>query len=193
MSSNWAGVVLAGGASSRMGQDKALLQLGGATLLQRALAQLERAGCQPFAVTRDGGAGSLRDRPGVAGPLAGIAGAVDLLRPFEVLLLLPVDMPLLPDGALRQLRGALSDECPYLGFANSLFPLALRNDQQLTETLNQLVNGEPRQASIQGLLQALGAVLLPVAEQWQARFSNCNTPAQWETIVASYQRESEPR
>lgn len=187
---SWAGVVLAGGASSRMGQDKALLQLGGSSLLQRALAQLERAGCQPFAVSRDGVGGRLRDRPGVAGPLAGIAGAIDELRRFEVLLLLPVDMPLLPDGALRQLRTALSDECPYLGFANSLFPLALRNDQQLAETLNQLVSGEPRQASIQGLLQALGAVLLPVVEQWQPRFSNCNTPAQWDAIVAHYQQES---
>ena len=190
---SWAGVVLAGGASSRMGQDKAQLQLGGLSLQQRALAQLERAGCQPFAVTREGVAGSLRDRPGVAGPLAGIAGAIDGLRRFEVLLLLPVDMPLLPDGALRQLRAALSDESPYLGFANSLFPLALRNDELLAVTLNQLASGEPRQASIQGLLQALGAVLLPVVEQWQPRFCNCNTPAQWDAIVASHAEESEPR
>ncbi|HRP00216.1 MAG TPA: NTP transferase domain-containing protein, partial [Flavobacteriales bacterium] len=33
----WTGVVLAGGRSSRMGRDKALIEIGGRTLLQRSL------------------------------------------------------------------------------------------------------------------------------------------------------------
>ena len=40
----WIGLVLAGGASSRMGTDKALLELRGRTLLDRAIAVLEAAG-----------------------------------------------------------------------------------------------------------------------------------------------------
>ena len=45
-----AGIVLAAGASTRMGEDKALLEWGGQTLLQRIVATLRTAGADPLRV-----------------------------------------------------------------------------------------------------------------------------------------------
>ena len=91
------GFVLAGGRSSRMGRDKALLQLGGRSLLDIALDKL-RALPLP-APPRVAGARSRADaiadlHPG-CGPLSGIEAALAAsTRPLNVFL--PVDMPLLP-------------------------------------------------------------------------------------------------
>lgn len=49
---SWSGLVFAGGESRRMGRDKALLEIGGATLLQRAVALVRRAGGTPVVIGR---------------------------------------------------------------------------------------------------------------------------------------------
>jgi molybdenum cofactor guanylyltransferase len=92
--------VLAGGRSTRMGQDKALLQLGGRTLVDLALDKLRSIG---VAAPRIAAARSdlsshapvIPDlHPGL-GPLSGIEAALDATtRPLN--LFLPVDMPLFP-------------------------------------------------------------------------------------------------
>ncbi len=98
-----AGVVLAGGASRRMGQPKAGLRLGGSTLLERQLATLADVGADPLLVST---------RPGIplpplpaglrvsvveddwpdAGPLAGIERALRAV-PTRWLVVLAVDLP----------------------------------------------------------------------------------------------------
>ena len=90
------GFVLVGGRSSRMGTDKALLRLGGQTLLERALAVL-RGVCREVAVAGDPArfasyAVTLPDVFPACGPLSGIHAA---LRdsPAELNFVLAVDMP----------------------------------------------------------------------------------------------------
>ena len=51
-----AGVVLAAGAGSRLGQPKALVRLGGDLLLDRAVRTLRAAGCEPVVVVLGAGA-----------------------------------------------------------------------------------------------------------------------------------------
>lgn len=98
------GFVLAGGRSTRMGQDKALLQWGGQTLLELALEKLSGLGgpAPRIAAAR---ADLSRYAPVVAdlhpgcGPLSGIEAALAASsRPLNVFL--PVDLPLLPRGFL---------------------------------------------------------------------------------------------
>ena len=99
------GYVLAGGRSSRMGQDKAALHLSGATLLEIALRKLEPV-CDEVAVVGPGMAGvrTLADDSPGCGPLGGMEAALAEGR-GEWAAFLPVDMPLLPDGLLRALLG----------------------------------------------------------------------------------------
>lgn len=96
--------VLAGGASSRMGRDKALLDFGRRPLIEHALALLRgldldpricgsRPDLAPFApVVPDNHPGS--------GPLAGLEAALSASC-SDLSLFLPVDLPLIPPAFLR--------------------------------------------------------------------------------------------
>lgn len=103
-----AGVVLAGGRSSRFGRDKALLEVNGQTLLQRTVATL-RSVVEDVIVLGPSeraqqveGVEVLQDEiPGI-GPLAGIYTALRA-RPGQAVLVVAVDMPFLSTDLLRYL------------------------------------------------------------------------------------------
>lgn len=102
-----AGVVLAGGASRRMGRDKAVLVLteGGETLAAGAAGRLA-AVCAEVLVADRGrgtvpGLPSLADGPG-RGPAAGLLGAAHA-RPGTPLLALACDLPAVPVALLAGL------------------------------------------------------------------------------------------
>jgi molybdopterin-guanine dinucleotide biosynthesis protein A len=94
-----AGFVLAGGQSSRMGRDKALLLFAGQPLAANALSILREAG---LAASIAGARSSLADfapviadaQPGM-GPLSGICAALASTTARHAVFL-PVDLPLLP-------------------------------------------------------------------------------------------------
>jgi len=91
------GFVLAGGRSSRMGRDKALLQLGGRSMLEIALDKLRALPlpAPPRVAGARSGAGAVADLHPGCGPLSGMEAALAASnRPLNVFL--PLDMPLLP-------------------------------------------------------------------------------------------------
>lgn len=112
-----AGIVLAAGRSSRMGQPKALLELGGETFLARSVRVLVEAGCDPVVAVVPPGEEQRM------GPIAAAAGGravenpradaeqIDSLRVglaeieerSEAAIVLPVDHPL----AIAAVAGAL--------------------------------------------------------------------------------------
>lgn len=104
-------VILAGGEGRRMGGGKPLRQLGGRTLLERA-AERARAWSDRIAIAvRDPaqaaglGLPLIRDEPGIAGPLAGLAAALRFAgdAKCEAALTVPADMPFLPDDLVDRL------------------------------------------------------------------------------------------
>jgi molybdopterin-guanine dinucleotide biosynthesis protein A len=98
------GFVLAGGQSSRMGSDKALIELNGEPLIVRALDILRSAG---LTATIAGARSDLSafapviDDAGL-GPLSGICAAL-ATTPAEYGIFLPVDMLLLPPSLISVL------------------------------------------------------------------------------------------
>lgn len=97
------GYVLAGGKSSRMGQDKALLELAGKPLVQRAVEKLRRVCAEVSIVGNRAELGVyaplVRDLHEGCGPLGGIEAAL-LHSAKDWNLLMAVDMPFLPVGFL---------------------------------------------------------------------------------------------
>jgi molybdopterin-guanine dinucleotide biosynthesis protein A len=104
------GFVLAGGQSSRMGRDKALLPFAGRPLVAHALATLREAGLSGTIAGAGPAANSvlatfapvvLDPQPGL-GPLAGICAALEAAAARYVVFL-PIDLPLLPASLVAYL------------------------------------------------------------------------------------------
>jgi len=105
------GVVVAGGASSRFGSDKALARLDGTTLVDRARRTLA-AVCADVVIADAGralvaGAESAPDGPG-QGPVAALLGAARL-RPGAALLVLACDLPGVPAELLQRIAATAGD------------------------------------------------------------------------------------
>lgn len=125
-----AGFVLAGGRSSRMGEDKALVRLGGQPLAVHALGILRQAG---LTASLAGGSSTLAafapvvedSDPGL-GPLGGICAALASTS-VRWAVFLPVDLPLLPASLIAflldhaRITGRAVTLCSVNGYAQT-FP-----------------------------------------------------------------------
>ena len=146
------GLVLAGGRARRMGgSDKALIEIGGVTIIDRVLACLS-AQCTGIVINANGdpkrfadtGLPVIPDTVGnFAGPLAGILAGLDWLAAqksgVEWIVSVPGDCPFLPEDLVQKLhlaRRKMGTGVP-LACARSgewrhpvvgLWPLALRQD-----------------------------------------------------------------
>src|SRR2546423_4029988 len=98
------GFVLAGGKSTRMGRDKALLEWGGQTLLDHML-NLLREVAHPVQVA---GRDPLPDRLPGLGPLSGIATGLEASS-TDANLFVAVDLPHLTTDFLKYLRQRLEN------------------------------------------------------------------------------------
>jgi molybdenum cofactor guanylyltransferase len=102
-----AGFVLAGGQSSRMGRDKALLSFAGRPLIAHAVSILRQAGL-PVSIAGSRSpalaefAPVIEDSEPGLGPLAGICAALQS-TPAHVAVFVPVDVPLLPASLIVHL------------------------------------------------------------------------------------------
>jgi molybdopterin-guanine dinucleotide biosynthesis protein A len=204
------GFVLAGGRSSRMGQDKALVRFHGLPLLQRALDLFKEAGIAACVAGQhaplEGYAAVVQDSISGRGPLGGICAALASMSAQRAIFL-PVDMPLLPASVLTALGWdaeiaqravtALSVN----GFAQT-FPVVL--DRAVLPTLERRLESDERgcfsafQAAASSLgqpvrilavesLKQAGRVDHPdglPASRW---FLNVNTPSElrWAEGLAS--------
>ncbi|MCG7654564.1 molybdenum cofactor guanylyltransferase [Alteromonas sp. Cnat2-8] len=159
------GLVLAGGQSRRMGQDKALMRYQGRTLIDNASLLLQSASCDKVLISRNA-PGFLNDRIEDAGPLSGVHAVLDALsqsdnhngNPCE-LLVLPVDMPQMTPELLRILvsRGREAEKACYV--EKRFLPFYLPVTQKTKALLaNYLVEQSKRR--VVGFLEILNAVSL---------------------------------
>tara|TARA_R110000868_G_scaffold124025_1_gene328079 strand:+ start:5941 stop:6489 length:549 start_codon:yes stop_codon:yes gene_type:complete len=167
-----AGLILAGGQSIRMGQDKASLMWEGETLLSRARTLLRNAGLDAIHVGgRPDQPDGLPDSVAHAGPARAILDAAGLLRgQYDHLLVIPVDMPLLSPAQLTPLLGARPSEARY--WQDHPLPALIP-----VEACCTLISDDIH--SIKRLLTTLNAKPLATAPEEAGPadpFSNINTP-----------------
>lgn len=147
------GVVLAGGASRRMGTDKAAVDVGGRSMLDWVESALA-AVCDRVVIS--GRPGGVADSPGMHGPLAGLAAC---LAWDEPLLVVAVDQPWVRVETLRAIKDMTGTVVPIDGGVRQV--TCARYSPELT--------GAARQArSIQRLLDQVPyqAVAEPEWRSW---------------------------
>lgn len=191
-------VVLAAGASRRMGKPKQMLKLGGRSLLDRALCQAAQTGCQVYAVLGEGqqacqqtldiyGARCVSNPAWASGMGSSIQAAVWAVRAVQTdagaILIMLVDQPGLSADLLNQLiaryrQGGQIVACEYAGTVGVPALFSRRYFDELSRI-------EPDRGARPLLKKhAENLVTLPFAEgardldtpedfqYWQARFEN---------------------
>jgi molybdopterin-guanine dinucleotide biosynthesis protein A len=185
-----AAVILAGGQSRRMGQDKALLSLEGRSLLARTCA-LTQALHLPTALVTPWGDRYREQIPATVqliadpgqGPLVALRQAWTALSD-DWLLLLACDLPRLTAAALQAPLAALPTRDPALAWVpyrgDRWEPLCGFYHRASVPSLDAYLAQGGR--SFQGWLTILPAVPLDLADP-QVLF-NCNTPEDWHTVAS---------
>jgi molybdopterin-guanine dinucleotide biosynthesis protein A len=190
-----AGVILVGGRSSRMGgAHKALLELGGPTLLARVKARLQ-AHTDPLLLSCEDGGNTFEAYglpvvadllPGFRGPLSGLYSALRYLahRGHDSgLVLCPCDAPFIPENLVQVLLDASQ------GAGGPVVVVSYQGELQPTFSLWQNDHLEVIQAAVVdegagGLKYVLKSLPYKVVEWAPSKpppFFNVNTPADHKT------------
>jgi molybdenum cofactor guanylyltransferase len=190
---NFSAVILAGGQSSRMGRDKATVELGGRTLLARQIALARTVGATEIFISgRSGveygttGVHLVTDRFAHAGPLAGIERALtEMSAPH--LLVLAVDMPqLTPELVQKLARSCAADGGAVPELGGRIEPLAAFYPRRthdlavgmLTEARNVSAPHTPGPTDFVRRCLVAGMVrLVPLSAAEAGLFANVNSPA----------------
>lgn len=139
--SPFSGVVLAGGHSSRMGQDKSALLLRGQTLLEWQIKKLRDIGAQDIlisGVNAPVGTRQVMDVYPNRGALGGIHACLQAAK-NDRCLVLGVDVPLVSFAALEHLRRAHQQGVTVLSCNGRQEPLIGMYDSTLANTVENLI------------------------------------------------------
>ncbi|MCF6288561.1 MAG: molybdenum cofactor guanylyltransferase [Proteobacteria bacterium] len=172
-----AGVILAGGKSSRMGTDKAKLLIKNKTLLAHCQQILTDTGISSIHIS---GKDGIQDNYYDKGPLAGIAACLEQLKHYDFVLFLPVDMPLINKYALLKLISEKNQTAIY--FNNFFFPLLIHNNLSTRKIIKQQLDNNI--LSIKNTLKQLGAKSIKNHFP-KLTFLNINTQDDWLKIKTS--------
>lgn len=142
-------VILAGGKSSRMGEDKALLPFGGySTMAEYQYRRLQKVFPSVYISAKENkfpfDANIIIDRYCESSPMVAIASILDELQ--EDFFLLSVDMPLLSLRVIEKLVDVYNKESAYdiytLKSANGLEPTASIYTMKIVATIKELLSKE---------------------------------------------------
>lgn len=179
-------VILAGGQGVRMGGGKPLRKLDGRPLVDHALGSARRwSGCIAVCVRQPDQIGAvgvtvITDAPGIAGPLAGLAAALDWAasQNCDRVLVVPCDMPFLPGDLASRLAGALTSGAGVAipasgGHEHPICGVWRTSARPALEA--QVAAGR---LSLKGLAARVGQITVSWPSGPRDPFANLNTPAE---------------
>ena len=150
------GAVLAGGASSRMGEPKALVELAGKPLIGHAVAAVRDAGLDPVVIAKpdspvpDLGVTVVDEPAEPRHPLCGIVAALRFAKTRPVVVI-GCDMPFVPPALLGTF-GRLADPVAVASVEGEIEPLLARYEPAIEPALHDsLKNGTALREAIAAL------------------------------------------
>jgi len=194
-------ILLAGGLSTRMGQDKAMLSQSGVTLLQLAYNKITEvmksmtdshiaiSGNYPeyFGIT------DLREK---RGPIEGIWSCTRETKYNTAVLVFPVDMPLLMSKQFKLLFAQIEQEhlqdsgVEFIQFEDREMPFVFIYNKKTEKLLDAVRNQESNsKRSIRYFKLLLYGKVIVATEL--SHFINVNTPAEWKEVNNEASTKSE--
>ena len=177
-------ILLAGGQSTRMGQDKAALDYHGESLLRHQAYKLRRLGIEDLVIAGGGislpGARTVQDRFPGRGPLGGLHAALECVQNPSALVL-PVDTPLVPEALLLELLAAHQGGVTVAAAFDNIEPLIGVYDKALVPLCRELL--ESGRCSVRRLLDAAGFTTVEYRGEADL-LANCNTPEEYARILS---------
>lgn len=184
-----AGAVLLGGASERMGEDKARLALQGRTLAERSAALLASLFEEVLLVGGEPPPGApgraVADPPGPRCALRGVVAALEAARAPRVLVV-ATDLPALTPDLLLALVALPEADVALPRTAAGLEPLCAlyRRDAVLPAARARLAAGKLALRELLGelALQTLAGAELAAVDPEASALANVNTPEDWARV-----------
>jgi len=201
------GLILAGGKSSRMGQDKAQLkQINHKSNLQNCVNLLIKSGVSKVVISgnyqknlqqllsntkitgnsliTDEGVEiiSVSDRKPNLGPLSGIETVIHKMQPKK-LIVIPIDMPLLTARLIKRLLKAIPEnEVVY--FKGHYLPLGININKNVKMHIRTVFSHPNRnQHSIKNFIGMMKLKILTVSANVEPMLDNFNTSEQWQRYL----------
>lgn len=175
------GVVLAGGLSSRMQQDKANMPhpvYSHQSMLDYAMKILLELGCEKVVLSGENVDG-VTDSHYRKGPLGGIYSVLSEVAHSQYLII-PVDMPLLDRNLLARLVEQQADTEQSVHFENAPFPMLLSVNDAMRDYLSKVLTLESTDRSLKTFLSSIGARAIKCPSP--KKLINTNTPKQWQLV-----------
>jgi len=171
------GILLTGGASTRMGRDKATLVIGGQTLAART-ALLLVAVCDPCVEVGPGVSGleAVREDPAGGGPLVALAAGAAAVGTSAPALVLACDLPRLTPKALRWLVEHPSPRSVVPIWEGRPQPLCARWSAEALAAADRLVRIGAR--AMRALLEDVDPELVEVPAELRGALEDVDTPDQ---------------
>lgn len=183
-----AAAILAGGKSSRMGEDKSSLLLGGRTLLQHMGHILSEAGLEKIYISR---ADIIADEIPGHGPLSGVhAVLLHAMGHHTHVVFVPVDMPCLTPDVIGKLVHAPTNKT-LVHYDSYTMPFQLAVEQQWFELIDRQLRdgGDVSLRHFQSQIE--DRLALDAKDLNKNAFRNINTPEEWQNFIEK-ERISKP-
>lgn len=180
------GVVLAGGQSSRMGTDKASLEIRGQNFLEKTKALLRDTGVDEVVVSANHIEGAMRDIQRHCGPMSAFHALANWAKvtEFDLAIVMPIDMPLVDADCLKLLIEKTTKTDTTCCFESYPLPLCLRLNRHFIEKTNELMI--KKEFAIKNILTEMSATFRSLPEKYKYQFKNVNTPEQFSQVTAIY-------
>lgn len=181
----FSGIILAGGKSSRMGQDKAMLSLNGKPMIQH-VSEMMRGICDEIIIASNNPEhehyGDLRvaDQWKDVGPLAGIQAGLQAAQ-HENCFVISCDTPFVTIEVLSTLASHSKNHSIIVARNNDrIQPLIGVYTKRVLHKITAYLNQDTSDRSLRTLLEQSDAHIVDFTEAFNKAFENINTPEEWQ-------------
>lgn len=182
---SYSGIIVAGGKSSRMGQDKALMELEGTPMIQRIAAALHAFTNEIIIASNNSEHYAFGDR-GVAdnyidsGPLSGIEAGLSVAK-NDSCFVISCDTPMINGSILSALMKGNNTDATIARCGDKAHPLiGIYHRSSLQEIQGHL---EKRDLKMMNVLDQLNTTFIDFPISEQEAFQNINTPSAWNQLT----------